>query len=85
MPQIDTHVLCPVCKNANIVAEVGCEPTVPEIDIPIGPSSRDYYTTTVFSFHCSHIDCQLVFRHPPGRPNAANEILTSLPEEPEQE
>lgn len=80
MPQIDTNVLCPLCKIAMIVAEVGSEPTVSETEIPVGPAARDYYKTTMFGFHCSNIDCQVMFHHPPGRPNAASEILSSLPE-----
>jgi len=83
MSQVETEVRCPVCKKAKIVAEVDSVATESPMNIPIGPASSNYYRTQVTSFHCSNPDCQIVFHHPPGRPNAAREVLQNLPEDQE--
>lgn len=79
MAQHDTGVQCPVCKQATIVAEVESVSTESSMNIPIGPGSRNYYHLHITSFHCSH--CQIVFYHPPGKPEIASEILCKAREE----
>ena len=74
MRQINTGSFCVVCKT-ELVAEISSVALASERDIPIGPASKDYYSTRV-SFHCPQ--CQLNYKALPGRPKAAQEILERL-------
>ena len=75
MSQHDTDVQCPSCKLAKIVAEVEEVPTESLANIPIGPASRNCYRRQVTSFHCPF--CQVMFHHPPGRPDAIRATPTA--------
>jgi hypothetical protein len=72
----NTGVKCPHCDDAPIVAEVESVSDTPIGLMPIGPGSAQCFTWEVTSFHCER--CQTLFRVPPGRPDAANEILADL-------
>lgn len=82
METIDTGVRCRSCHNGTIVAEVNSVPTVSEMDIPIGPGSVNYYRTEV-EFYC--VECGVAYHHPPGKPDAASEIIDKIRREKEEE
>lgn len=78
MGERDTGVTCLACKQGTIIAEVNSVATVPIEMMPIGPGSSSYYYRKV-TFHCSH--CQALVCHPPGRPNATQEVLDEIDRE----
>jgi hypothetical protein len=75
MKEIDTGVVCVVCRQVNVVARVESVPIRPLIDIPIGPASENYFRKEI-SFHCP--SCGVRYEHPPNKPEAAAEILRDL-------
>jgi len=75
----DTGVQCPLCGKGTILAEVESIATESPMNIPIGPASLDYYRNEVTSFYCSN--CCVLFHHPPGNPDAGDQVLRSLREE----
>ena len=62
-------------EDWKIVAEVEWSSSVSSDRIPVGPGSKDYYKPGVTSFHCSGPECQIMYHHPPGRPDAKEEAL----------
>jgi hypothetical protein len=72
----DTGVPCPLCpttEKTTIVAEIEWFNTADIMDIPIGPSSAYYQEPRLTSFYCPR--CLVVFHHPPGRPEAKEELI----------
>lgn len=76
MSNHEVGVECPLCKKGQIVAEVNSVTNTPTMLMPLGPASRDHYREVVTGFHCSA--CQVMFYQPPGKPNAATEILKKI-------
>ncbi len=71
MSQHDTGVKCPVCKKGKIVGESKFIPEPFTMHTPIGPGGVGGGGSTEIIFHCSR--CQVLFHHPPGKPNAEDE------------
>ncbi len=78
MSEHDTGVRCKACKVGTIIGVVESVRNTPLAQIPVGPSGAGCYDIVVI-FHCSH--CQCVVRYPPGKPNAAGEILQDIEDE----
>jgi len=78
MEIVNTGVSCQVCTVGDIVAKVESVATDPISLIPIGPASKGYYRMQVTAFYCQN--CKLVYHEPPGRPNAAAEIVAEIEE-----
>lgn len=73
--EVDTKVQCVVCKSANVIVVLESVTHTPFDQIPLGPGSRDYYHLEATSIHCP--SCGVKYHHPPGQPNAVQEILAS--------
>jgi len=72
----DSGVNCVVCLG-DVVAEVEYKSfSAPDW---IGKSTSELAVT---SFHCA--DCQVVYRHPTGKPDSAREILEAIRQEAER-
>jgi hypothetical protein len=79
---IDTGVQCRVCSEGKVIAEINFIPTVSEMDMPVGPESASYYRKVV-KFHCG--ECGVAYHHPPGKPDAASDILSEISMREEEE
>ena len=73
MERKDTQTKCVFCKS-EVAAEIN---RVQSREILDGPSSGDCYSFSV-KFCCSNSSCGLAYAHPPGRPNAAAEIIADI-------
>jgi hypothetical protein len=72
----ETSVKCPLCHEGTIVGEIEWVSTADPLRTPIGPSGADYEEPRIIDFHCS--SCQIVFHHPPGMPDAREELLREV-------
>jgi hypothetical protein len=87
MKEIPVQALCTVCLARGINSGISAfaEVIIPEFTIhtPICHEGRpNHYEIT---FACSNVDCAVTFRHPPGMPNAKQEIYDELQRQDEQE
>ncbi|MDB5194720.1 MAG: hypothetical protein JWN50_734 [Parcubacteria group bacterium] len=83
METINTEVSCAVCKADMVVARLESVTQTPMELIPLGPGSKSHYHLSVTSFYCQ--GCGVKYEYPPGKPDAAAEILKNARDKERQE